>query len=80
MRPKLLLIGLTIKAFFRQLASTKERREMKDPQQTVGEMMNDRAVSLWHLPAAQKKTSCLYCFCKEMLRKVLVGGQNLAQG
>lgn len=43
---------------------------MKDHQQTVGEMMKDRAVPVWHLQTAQNKTSFLYCVCKEKLEGV----------
>lgn len=43
---------------------------MKDHQQTVEEMMKDRAVPVWHLQTAQNKTSFLYCVCKENLEGV----------
>lgn len=43
---------------------------MKDHKQTVGEMMKDRTVPVWHLQTAQKKTSFLWCVCKEKLEGV----------
>lgn len=43
---------------------------MKDPQQTVGEMMKDRAVPVLHLQTGQRKTSFLQCVCEEMLKGV----------
>lgn len=45
-------------------------REMKDRKQTVGEMMKDRAVPVWHLKTAQSKTSFLCCICKYKLEGV----------
>lgn len=38
---------------------------MKDHQQTVEEMMKDRAVPVWHLQTPQEKTSFLCCVCRE---------------
>lgn len=45
----------------------KNLREMKDHQQTVGEMMKHRAVPVWHLQTEKIKTSSLCCNCEEQL-------------
>lgn len=71
-RPTLLLIGRYIKALSHR-SSAKNLREMKDRQQTVGEMMKDRAVPSWHLQTAQNKTSFLCCVCEEKVGGSLRG-------
>lgn len=52
------------------LISTKNLREMKDHQQTVREMMKDRAGPVWHPQTAQNKTSFLFCVCEEKVEGV----------
>lgn len=50
---------------FPSWVSTKNLREMEDLQQTVGKMMKDRAVTVWHLQTAHNKISFLHCVFEE---------------